>query len=126
MNLAAVYSGLAADLATVTGLRVSDHIPPTVEVPAAFPDAAVVEFDDTFDDNYTATIPVVLLASTADVRSGKAKLDELVPLVRTAISHTLGGAAQSTRSVRAERYGDLFEVGGLAYIGCVLIVEVMA
>jgi hypothetical protein len=124
LNIAAVYSGLAADLATV--LRATDHIPPTVEVPAAFLDAAVIEFDDTFEGDYTATIPVVLLASTADVRSGKAKLDELTPLVRAAISHTLGGAAQSTRCLRVERYGDLFEVGGLAYIGGVLIVEVYA
>ncbi len=125
MNVQAIRAALAADL-TFDGLECSAYRPVTIVPPTAWVGAPVIQFDDTFDDHHTLTFPVVVLTSNADTESGQDDLDELYPLIRAAVDNNLNGACQSAHVLRAEGYGDDYDVGGLAYVGATFIVEVYA
>ncbi len=127
MNIAALRAALATDIDAIDDLDCVGYTPVDIVPPTAFVDAPVIQFDDTFGGDFTVTFPVVVLTSKADSESGQAALDTLLPQIRTAVSHTLGGTAQSAHVLRVEGYGaDTYQFAGLAYIGATFIVEVYA
>ena len=125
MNVAAIRSGLAADIATVLD-RTTAYIPAQVNPPCAFIGGADINFDDTFEGRFTAQLPVIVLFSGVEVRSGQLGIDSIIDDVADSVTSTLGGAAESAHVLRLEGYGGSYDVGGTLYIGATLIVEVFA
>lgn len=98
MSAASIRAGLAARLATVTGLRSSAYYPDQINPPMGIVDTYTTTFDLTFGRGSDDTTWVVLVVvERQHERSAQAALDTYVPLVKAAIEadKSLGGAASS-------------------------------
>ncbi len=133
-DVSAMVAGLETNLQTISGLRVIDKFEGNVPVPAAVVDVPeVIDFDEVFGRGHDRwEIPVVLLVSMASERAGRTKLYEYLnssgsTSIKTAIEDdpTLGGAADTTRVIRAENIGH-YIVSGIDYLGATFICEVIA
>lgn len=108
-TLAALRAGLAANLATIDGLRVSAYVPDLVEPPMAVVSAPSIQYDTSFkrgSDEYTFTIAVYV--SRQIVKSAQKQLDAFADptAVKAAIEsdRQLGGAAFDCRVVAMSGY----------------------
>jgi hypothetical protein len=133
-TLAAIMDGLETRLATVSGLRTYEYPPDNLSPPAAFVNLpTAINFDlagARAADNYEFIVRV-LVAKVSD-RAARTKLaGYLNPTGSTSIKsvieadNILGGAADSVWVRSAENVG-IFTVGGVEYLGCDFIVEVIA
>ena len=132
--LATIRTGLQTRLQTIAGLHVYHAVPDSINVPAAIVGApASVEYSITMgtgDSLYT--LPVRLYVSRWDATRSQDLLDPYLATtgaqsIRAAIEgdRTLGGAANTTRVIRATNYGQ-YVIDGITYIGCDFTVEAEA
>lgn len=115
-TVAALRAGLAANLGTIKGLRVSAYVPDLVEPPMAVVSAPSITYDTAFQrgsDTYTFTVDVFV--SRQVVKNAQKVLDAYVDptAIKSAIEsdRRLGGAAFDCRvismnSYRAEDVGE--------------------
>ena len=115
-TVATLRAGLAANLATITGLRVSAYVPDLIEPPMAVVNAPTIRYDTAFQrgsDEYTFTVDVYV--SRQVVKNAQKVLDAYIDpsAVKAALEtdRTLGGAAMDSRvtgmtSYRAEDVGE--------------------
>jgi len=130
-SVSAIRAGIAANLASISGLRVSATMldAPRPPVAMVFPDS--IEFDlnanrgaDTF------TFVVSVLVGRADDRTAQNRADSFVvgpSSVKTAIEsdRTLGGAADTCRVTSMRNYSQV-SIGETLYLGVDFEVEVVA
>jgi len=110
-----IRDGLAANLATISGLRTSATVPDNPNPPIAIVEPTSVNYDTTFGrglDEYLFKITVI--AGRADDRSGQNKLDGYCNpsgslSVKTAVESdkTLGGVVQNLRVSGLSTYGSI-------------------
>jgi hypothetical protein len=110
-----IRDGLAANLATISGLRTSATVPDNPNPPIAIVEPTSVNYDTTFGrglDEYLFKITVI--AGRADERSGQTKLDGYCNpsgslSVKTAVESdkTLGGVVQNLRVSGLSTYGSI-------------------
>jgi len=130
-SVSAIRSGIAANLATISGLRVSATMldAPRPPVAMVFPDT--IDFDlnanrgaDTF------TFVVSVLVGRADDRTAQNRADAFVVgpnSVKAAIEkdRTLGGVADTCRVTSMRNYSQV-SIGETLYLGVDFEVEVVA
>ncbi|MDX8050405.1 hypothetical protein SK571_13520 [Lentzea sp. BCCO 10_0798] len=130
MDVEAVFEGLAAAAATITGLRTQPYVPDAVSPPVFFPAELDIGYDKAFGggmQDFTVTCRV--LVSRADDRSGQKKLQGYLAAAgttsikaalegtRTQAAGALGGACHDLQVKRASGYGYYEHPSGLFYLG---------
>lgn len=116
-------TGLAANLATITGLRTSATIPDNPNPPIAIILPQNVEYDNTFGRGMnTYTFAVTVIVGRVSERSGQNALDAYVSStgsasIKLAIESdkTLNGKAFDLRVTDSRNYGEL-TVGEVTYL----------
>lgn len=108
-TVAALRAGLAANLATINGLRVAAYVPDLIEPPMAVVSAPSIRYDTAFQrgsDEYTFTVDVYV--SRQVIRSAQVALDAFVDptAIKAAIEsdRQLGGAAFDCRVTTMNSY----------------------
>lgn len=122
-NISALRSGIAANLSTITGLRVSDTIPDQINPPQAILSLSSVSFDKAMHKGLTLyTFTLTVLVARQSERSGQAKLDAYVQSsgtssIKLAVEsdRTLGGAAYDCTCPQVTSYG-VTTIGDINYI----------
>lgn len=132
-TMGGIRSGIAANLATITGLRTTATVPESVSPPIAVVIPGSVTFDRSFKrglDEYELT--VLVIACRADARTAQNTLDAYCEptgstSVKTAIEsdRTLGGTIQDLRVTSMRNYGPA-EIGGTVYMTAEFVVQVFA
>ena len=112
MTIQEIRTGLANNLSTISGLRVSIDIPDNPTPPQAVIAIEAVTFDNAFAQGLTQyTFTVSLIASRVSERSAQRKLDEYTSngarSVKLAIESdkTLGGNAYDVRVTEMSNIG---------------------
>jgi len=123
VTVGALRAGLAANLATITGLRANAVLPDAPIPPQAVVFPTSISFDRTFKrglDEYAFT--VTLIGSRADARNGQAIMDGYCAptgagSIKTAIESdkTLGGACQTLQVTELSAYGST-SIGDTIYL----------
>ena len=123
VTVGALRAGLAANLATITGLRANAIQPDNPTPPQAIIFPTSITFDRTFKrglDEYAFTI--TLIAGRQDARNGQAVMDGYCAptgagSIKTAIEsdRTLGGACQSLKVTELSAYGST-SIGDTIYL----------
>ena len=116
-------TGLATNLATISGLRTTPTIPDNPNPPIAVILPQGVEYDNTFGRGMnTYTFAVTVIVGRVSERSGQNALDAYVSStgsasVKLAIESdkTLGGKAFDLRVIDSRNYGEL-TVGEVTYL----------
>lgn len=131
LDLNAAMTALGVRLATIAGLRVSDHVPETVAPPTA-----IVGYPEevTYDETYggaadSCVIPVTVLVGKV---TGRVSRNSLGPYltgsgpssIRAAINGNLGGTVADARVAKAKIEAITFN--GVEYVGATFRVEVWA
>lgn len=140
LDLGAVRSGIAVNLATLPELRRSAHayVPDSISAPCAIVDSPEsYTFDTTFGrGSDEATIPVLLLVGRVDVAGAHQQLDRWASgkgegTVKAAIERdrggedgALGGACDDCRVTQARGYGR-YSFAGNEYLGVEFVVQVV-
>lgn len=132
-SVTSLRAGLAARLATITGLEAHAVFQGQVTAPAAVVDVELINFDASgarMSDDFLFVVTLMVGAQVTP--QAQANLDAYLAgsgaaSVKAAIEGdcTLGGAAQLTRVVGVRKYG-LLEYAGVDYCGAEFVVEVMA
>lgn len=132
-TITAMREAIAARLSGITNLNAYDHVPDSVNSPAAVVFGPDIEFDLAFQrggDKYRFAI--IVLVSRVDAESGQDALDSfLAPSGTTSIKEavesdggTLGGLVADVRVTRVEEYGEKV-VGSFQGYGAAMITEVL-
>ena len=116
-------TGLAANLATITGLRTTATVPDNPNPPIAIILPQGVEYDNTFGRGMnTYTFAVTVIVGRVSERSGQNALDAYVSSTGTASiklaiesDKTLNGKAFDLRVTDSRNYGEL-TVGEVTYL----------
>ena len=116
-------TGLAANLATITGLRTAATVPDNPNPPIAIILPQGVEYDNTFGRGMnTYTFAVTVIVGRVSERSGQNALDAYVSStgsssIKLAIesNKTLNGKAFDLRVTDSRNYGEL-TVGEVTYL----------
>jgi hypothetical protein len=133
-TIAEVRTGLAARLATITGLRVYPVWPDSLNTPAAIVRPTSHDFGDDFSDDATIHIEIILLAAAIGpgIAAAEATLDLYLAAtgsqsIKQAIEGdvTLGDKVDSTRVIGWRDYGPI-EESGLLFLGCRVDIEVLS
>lgn len=131
LDLNAIMDALGVRLATIAGLRVSDHVPKTVAVPAAivgYPEE--VTYDEAYGGGADSTvIPVTVLVGSVTDRVTR---DELAAYaaragaksIKAAIDGNLAGTVHDARVSKAKV--EAITYNGVEYLGATFRVEVWA
>lgn len=129
-TLATLRAGLAANLATIPGLRAVAYVPDMVEPPMAVVNAPTITYDTAFQrgsDEYTFTVDVFVPA--ASLRGAQLALDAYCDpsAVKAAIEsdRTLNGAAMSLRVTSMNAYRQEV-VGETPFLAASFSVQVVA
>lgn len=132
-TIAELRSGIATNLATISGLRTATVIPDLVNPPFALIGFDNIDFDTTFGrglDTYSFTVTVIV--SRADGRNAQNLLDVYcaptgTSSIKTAIEldRSLGGKANDLRVTGLSNYGDL-TIGEQNYLAAEFAVQVYA
>jgi hypothetical protein len=132
MSLADIRDGLAANLGTLSGIRVYEEVPDNPALPCAVIQLDQVEYDVAFQRGATQyTFIVNLVVTRTTVRRAQRKLDEFIDdgskSVKTAIESdgSLGGAAFDVR-VEAVRDIAPVTIGDIQYMAVDFTVTVFA
>ena len=130
--LTEALEALADQLTTITGLRVYDYVPEQVNPPAAVLSLGSGMYDQDMDGAVTFNVAVLILVSEGQgaERAQTAFQQYLDPTgdasVRAAVYAlaTLGGAVDDAHLLGWDD-PKTFEVGGIAFAGCEITVELM-
>ena len=133
MSISDLRSGLGANLATISGLRVSTYIPDDIAPPVGVISAPTVTYDTAFRQGLTTyDFTVTVLVGRTSERSAQSKLDAYCDptgsqSVKAALEsdQTLGGAAQALRVTRTNGNAAVL-VGETTYAAVELTVVVYA
>jgi hypothetical protein len=131
-TLGQLREGLRARLATISGLRTYDEMPPKPEPPAAAVLPTGWDYGQTFDGAVTWRFDVWLYVSPADLTRAQQRFDEyLAPTGASSIAAaiegdvSLGGlSGVYARVLGARAYAQLVDVAGSQLLGGSLQVEV--
>jgi hypothetical protein len=136
-TIAQLRTGLAARLATISGLRTSAYIPPNPQTPSAHVVPTRIAYDETFDGDYRLYADVWLYLSPtqgADLEGAQEEMDAyMLPVGSKSLAAainadpTLGGVAEHT-VVRgwAGYLSRLQDEAGRQLVGSSMQVEVAA
>jgi len=116
-------TGIATNLATITGLRTSPTLPDNPNPPIALVTPVSVSFDDVFKRGMqTYTFSVSVIVGRVDERTAQNKLDGFVSStgsssIKLAIERdkTLGGKAFDCRVTEMRNYGQV-TIGDVIYL----------
>lgn len=116
-------TGIATNLATITGLRTSPTLPDNPNPPIALVTPVSVSFDDVFQRGMqTYTFSVSVIVGRVDERTAQNKLDGFVSStgsssIKLAIERdkTLGGKAFDCRVTEMRNYGQV-TIGDVIYL----------
>lgn len=132
MTIQQIRTGLANNLATIPGLRVSIDIPDNPNPPQAVIAIETVAFDNAFAQGLTQyTFTVSLIASRVSERNAQRKLDDYTSngaqSVKLAIESdkTLGGVAYDVRVTEMSNIGTVI-LGEVIYLAADFAVTVYA
>ena len=133
MTINAIRNGLGANLATITGLRVSPYIPDDIAPPVAVVGSASITYDTAFRNGlHTYEFSVTVIVGRTSERSAQNRLDAYAdPVgassVKAAIEgdRTLGGAAQTLQVTRTNG-NQIVQVGETVYAAVEFTVVVYA
>lgn len=128
-----VREGLAANLRTIQGLRVSEYLPEQINAPMAVINLERLEYLGAFQGGLrTYSFIVMLIAGRMGERSAQRQLDAFMAWdgdqsVRQAVEAdtSLGGAAQTCK-VEAARGVRMLDFGDATYLVVDFEIEVMA
>ena len=130
MTIQEIRTGLGANLATISGLRVSTDIPDSPNPPQAIIGIENVTFDNAFGQGLTEyRFTVSLIASRVSERNAQRKLDEYTSngarSVKLAIESdkTLGGNAYDVRVTEMSNIGTVI-LGEVIYLAADFAVTV--
>jgi hypothetical protein len=132
MSISLIRTRLAANLATIPGLRTSAEVPDLPNPPVAIVALTSVSYDRAFADgltNYTFTVTVIV--GRAAEREAQRKLDAYITpsanSVKNAIESdkTLGGYAYDCRVVSMDSVGSL-TISDTTYLAADFTVAVIA
>lgn len=126
-----VRANLKTRLATITGLRVYDHVPDSVNVPAAVVGQLDLTFDASFNRGFdNATCTIILIVGRMSEQAGQTKLDGYLSgtgstSVKAAIEAdvTLQGAVQTLRVTQAT--AGTVQVSNVDYLAYRYLVELI-
>lgn len=119
-----IRDDLKTALAGVTGLQAHARVPGQITPPAAVVAPESVEYDADFEHGATYRLPVQLLVQLGEWDSAQKQIDGLAAHDGTAVAAINDDTTVEARVVRMESYG-MTEFAGVAYLGAVLIVEVL-
>lgn len=132
MSIQEMRDGLAANLATISGLRVSAEVPDQVNPPMAVISLTTVEYDNAFQQGLTIyRFGVTLVASRASDRWAQTRLDGYCSngdnSVKLAIESdkTLGGSAYDVRVTEMGSIGAV-SLDEVTYLAAEFSVDVYA
>lgn len=122
-NISALRSGIATNLSTISGLRVTDTIPDQINPPQAILSLSGVSFDKAMHKGLTQyTFTLTVIVARQSERTGQAKLDSYVQStgsnsIKLAVEsdRTLGGAAYDCVVPQVTSYG-VTTIGEINYI----------
>jgi hypothetical protein len=128
-SISELRAGIKANLATISGLRVSDFQPDNINPPVAIVFPITVNYDDTFQRGMqTYTFSVQVIVGRQSERSGQNSIDAYcsstgASSIKLAIesNKTLGGKAFDTRVTDMRNYGELL-VGEVNYLSAEFVV----
>jgi hypothetical protein len=132
LDVNAALDAIGVRLATIAGLRVSDHPPDTVVVPAA-----IVPFPEsiTYDESYgggsdSMVVPVTVVVGKLTPRVARDVLGVYLTRsgpssIKAAVDGNLGGAVADARVARTSHIGGIL-INGTEYFGATFQVEVFA
>lgn len=133
MTISELRTGLATNLATISGLRTSSFIPDNINPPIALVEPVSVSFDTVMArglDEYSFKVTVV--AGRASERAGQSLMDGYCSgsgssSVKGAIEsdRTLGGKANDLRVTGLSSYGSI-TIGDVTYLAAEFAVTVYA
>jgi hypothetical protein len=114
-SVSELRTGIATNLATITGLRTSSFMPDNPNPPIAVVMPSSISYDDTFNRGMqTYIFNVLVIVGRVDERTAQSNLDAFVSgtgssSVKRAIEvdKTLGGKAFDTRVTEMRNYGQL-------------------
>ena len=123
-SISNLRAGLAANLATISGLRVYTILTDNPQFPAALISLDRIEFDSTMARGCDSIeFTVTLVVARADDRSAQNKLETYLAgtgatSVKTAVESdvTLGGSAFDARVTAAEQIGTVNSPDGSTYL----------
>lgn len=132
-TVSTIRTGLATNLATITGLRTSATMPDAINPPIAIVVPEGITFDSVMArgmDEYSFTIMVIV--GRADARTSQSKVDDFcnptgAGSVKTALEsdRTLSGAAQTLRVTEMRSYTSI-TAGDVVYLAAEFAVTVYA
>lgn len=122
-SISDLRTGIATNLATITGLRTSSTLPDNPNPPVALVAPTSITFDGAFHKGMqTYTFNVLVIVGRADERTAQNKLDGFVSStgsssIKLAIESdkTLGGKAFDTRVSEMRSYGQI-PIGEVTYL----------
>jgi hypothetical protein len=131
LDVNAIMDALGVRLATIAGLRVSDHVPKTVAVPAAivgFPEEGT--YDETYGGAADSTvIPVTVLVGSVTDRAARVEVNAYTARagaksIKAAVDGNLGGVVHDARVAKWKIEEITYNAAG--YLGATFRVEVWA
>lgn len=134
-DVTALRQGLAANLATISGLRVKAAIKESIAPPTAviYPSSTPVEFHQASANGHALfNFEVMVIVGRADAEASQNALDAYISTtgsksIRAAVEldKTLGGIAFDTIARRVNSYGST-EINNIEYMAATFEVEVIA
>lgn len=130
-SIAQIRSGLAANLATISGLRTSATVPDDFNPPIAVVIPATIEYDTAFRRGLdTYEFQVLAIVGRASERNAQANLDAYcqssgASSIKTALesNRTLSGVIKDLRVTSMRNYGPA-DIGGVTYLTAEFVVSV--
>jgi len=128
-SISELRAGIKTNLATISGLRVSDFQPDNINPPVAIVFPISVNYDDTFQRGMqTYTFSVQVIVGRVSERSGQSSIDAYISStgsnsIKLAIesNKTLSGKAFDLRVTDMRNYGEL-TVGEVNYLSAEFVV----
>jgi hypothetical protein len=128
-SISELRAGIKTNLATITGLRVSDFQPDNINPPVAIVFPISVNYDETFARGMqTYTFSVQVIVGRVSERTGQNSIDAYISStgtksIKLAIesNKTLGGKAFDLRVTDMRNYGELL-VGEVNYLSAEFVV----
>jgi hypothetical protein len=128
-SISELRAGIKTNLATISGLRVSDFQPDNINPPVAIVFPIGVNYDETFQRGMqTYTFSVQVIVGRQSERSGQNSIDAYcsstgASSIKLAIesNKTLSGKAFDTRVTDMRNYGELL-VGEVNYLSAEFVV----
>lgn len=132
-QFSSIRAGLAANLATISGLRTYSYVPDIINPPIAVAAPSAVEYDAAFKRGHDTLLwDVIVIVSRADEKAAQDALDTYCDKsgslsVKAAVESdiTLGGACIQARVTDLTSYQSL-AVGEVQYLAATFRVSIIA